>query len=43
MISLAAAVEVDYAGQYQQNSLINEESGMSCNFSRGLQVDGEQE
>lgn len=42
MISLAAAAEGDYAGQYQQNSF-SAEVGMSCNFSRGLQVDGEQE
>lgn len=42
MISLAAAVEGDYAGWYQQNSFSNE-AGVSCNFSRGLQVDGKQE
>ena len=42
IISLPAAVEGDYAGRYQQNSFSNEVD-MSCNFSRGLQVDGEQE
>lgn len=42
MISLAAAVKGDYAGWYQQNSF-SSEVGMSSTFSRGLQVDGEQE
>lgn len=42
MISLAATMEGDYAGRYQQNSFSNG-VGTSCSFSRGLQVDGEQE
>jgi len=42
MVSLAAAEEGDSAHRYQWKSSSNK-VGMSWNFSRGLQVDGEQE